>query len=247
MTRPGFHVLALHRIGHAAIDLEEPPRLSIRLLRKGLKGLIFITQAVYGIELPLQTKIGRRLVIGHQNGIVIARGAVIGDDCLIRQNVTIGAAVESGRSPRIGHCVSIGAGAVIIGDIVIGDGAIIGPNAVVTTDVPPGARVVAAPSRILVGPDKIQGDSIAQDGGEPAGTADAEAIASLIREALDLKTAIEPDTPLLSSGIVDSLNVALVLDALESRYAVTVQSEDVSAESFDTPRQIADYLRDQRS
>lgn len=44
---------------------------------------------------------------------------------------------------------SIGAGAVVVGDIRIGDGVKIGAGAVVCTDVPEGCTVVAPPSRIL--------------------------------------------------------------------------------------------------
>ena len=35
----------------------------------------------YGIELPLTTRIGRRLFVGHQHGIIVHHNAVIGDDC----------------------------------------------------------------------------------------------------------------------------------------------------------------------
>ena len=246
--RPGFHALVLHRIRHAAIDGVEPRGLTIRLLQKGLKVPGFAIRAVYGIEIPCETEIGRRVLIAHQGGIVIAPGTVIGDDCLIRQNVTIGMAREGGRSPRIGRRVEIGAGAVIAGDITIGDGAIIGPNSVVTTDVPSRARVVAAASRILVGPEEAPAGQVARhDGGVAAQSPPAEEVASVVRDALVLKAAIEADTPLLSSGVVDSLNLVIVLDALESRYALQIPSHDVSAESFDTPRQIADYLRRQRS
>jgi len=206
---------------------------------------MFLSQVLYGVELPWQTTVGRRLVIGHHAGVVIAANAHIGDDCLIRQNVTIGMVTDGGASPRIGDGVQIGAGAVILGDIVIGDGAIIGPNSLVTTDVPPGARVVAAPSRIMVGPDDARLRTRHQN--EAASQARAETVASIIRDALVLETPVEADTPLLSSGLVDSLNLAVVLDVLEGRYGVMMRSEDISAETFDTPRQIADYLREGRS
>lgn len=49
----------------------------------------------------------------------------------------------------IGNCVSIGAGAVIIGGVVIGDGAMVGAGAVVTHDVQPNDVVVGNPARRL--------------------------------------------------------------------------------------------------
>lgn len=48
------------------------------------------------------------------------------------------------RTPALGDGVTIGATAVIWGGVRIGNGCRIGPAAVVTTDVPPGARVLGA-------------------------------------------------------------------------------------------------------
>jgi serine O-acetyltransferase len=105
----------------------------------------------YGIELPRTTIIGRRLRIGHQAGIVIHPRAEIGDDCLIRQNVTIGAASDerTWEAPKLENGVQIGCGAAILGQITIGEGARVGPNAVVMTNIPAGATVCAPPSRII--------------------------------------------------------------------------------------------------
>jgi serine O-acetyltransferase len=108
----------------------------------------------YGIELPASAVLGRRVVIAHQNGIVIHPNAVIGDDCVIRHNVTIGAINFDliDHAPKLGRGVHVGCGAVIMGPISIGDGARIGPNAVVITDVPAGASVfVSAPRMVLQG------------------------------------------------------------------------------------------------
>jgi serine O-acetyltransferase len=106
----------------------------------------------YGIELSETTIVGRRFKISHQNGIVIHPKAVFGDDCEVRQNVTIG---ESGRpdrygeAPRFGNRVKIGAGAAVIGKIVIGDDVTIGPNATVMTNIPAGTIVCAPPPRLI--------------------------------------------------------------------------------------------------
>ena len=43
----------------------------------------------YGIELHPTAKIGRRLSFPHQHGIVVHHYARIGDDCSIRQGVTL--------------------------------------------------------------------------------------------------------------------------------------------------------------
>jgi len=82
---------------------------------------------------------------------VIHPKAEIGDDCLIRQNVTIGAASHDRprEAPKLGNGVQVGSGAAILGNVKIGDGVRIGPNAVVMTSVPAGVIVFAAPARIL--------------------------------------------------------------------------------------------------
>ena len=97
------------------------------------------------------TPVGAGLYIGHFGGIHVNHGAVIGNNCNIQQDVTLGKANRGARagSPVIGNNVFIGAGAKIIGHIVIGDGAAIGANAVVTKDVPPGAAVAGVPARVV--------------------------------------------------------------------------------------------------
>lgn len=90
---------------------------------------------VTGADIPLSCQIGGGLLIPHPNGIVIHPQAVVGVNCLIFQQVTIGSR-SSDRLPVIGGHVDIGAGAKILGNVVIGDHARIGANAVVTKNVP---------------------------------------------------------------------------------------------------------------
>jgi len=104
--------------------------------------------AVSGADIPLNARIGGGLLIPHPNGIVIHPEAVIGPNCLIFQQVTIGVA---NGIPMIGGHVDIGAGAKVLGAIAIGDHARIGANAVVLTDVPAGATMVGIPARQVDG------------------------------------------------------------------------------------------------
>lgn len=105
-----------------------------------------ITQA----EIDLGARIGGGLLIPHPNGIVIHPAAEIGVNCLIFQQVTIGAAGGKARgTARIGGHVDIGAGAKILGPVQIGDHTVIGANAVVVQDIPDGATAVGIPARIL--------------------------------------------------------------------------------------------------
>lgn len=98
-------------------------------------------------DVPLNLAVGGGLLMPHPNGIIIHSDAVIGPNCLILQQVTIG---TNGRGAAvIGGHVDIGAGARIIGPVRIGDHAKIGANAVVTHDVPAGAVAIGIPARIL--------------------------------------------------------------------------------------------------
>jgi serine O-acetyltransferase len=149
-TRPGFRAIVVHRFGNWRMGIR--PRLLRWPLSLLYRFLYRFVRNHYGIELYYTVKLGRRVLIAHQGGIVIHDRTEIGDDCLIRHNVTIGCPSHRRLQevPRIGRDVQIGAGAMILGAITIGDGARIGANAVVTSDVPPGAKAVVEQARIII-------------------------------------------------------------------------------------------------
>lgn len=144
-SRPGWRALAVYRFTHWT-HTSVHGAITGRIMRRIGQFLFRVMRNRYGIEIPPTTRIGRRVVIEHQGGIVIHGGASIGDDCVIRQNVTIGNRHldRPFEAPQIGARVNIGAGAVLIGSIQIGSGVNIGANTVVVTDVPDGATVVGA-------------------------------------------------------------------------------------------------------
>lgn len=146
--RQGWWVMCVYRFGQWRYRIPWPwLRKPFSLLYKLLQAFC---QMATGVELPCETRIGRRLRIEHFGGIIVSGDAVIGDDVVLRQGVTIGLKRAGQRgAPRIGHRVDIGAGAKLLGPIHIGDDAIIGANAVVTRDVPPGALAVGIPARIV--------------------------------------------------------------------------------------------------
>ena len=106
--------------------------------------------AVTGAEIHLNSQIDGGLLIPHPNGIVIHPNAVIGPNCLIFQQVTIGTGGKKPGVPTLGGHVDVGAGAKILGGVIIGDHAKIGANAVVLDDVPAGATAVGIPATVVV-------------------------------------------------------------------------------------------------
>lgn len=103
---------------------------------------------VSGAEVPLRTRLGVGLRLPHPNGIVIHPEAEIGPNCMIFQQVTLGAGPVPGF-PRLGGRVDVGAGAKVLGGVTIGDYARIGANSVVLSDVPAHCTAVGIPAKIL--------------------------------------------------------------------------------------------------
>lgn len=146
----GFWALQVYRLGHLRY------RFKSRLVRYPLAVVHLVlsklAEIVCGVTIGVSAKVGKRLVIEHSGAIVVHGNAVIGDDCIIRQGVTIGnkRLDRPLEAPQLGNRVNVGAGAKILGIVHIGDDADIGANAVVLIDVPAGALAVGVPARIIL-------------------------------------------------------------------------------------------------
>jgi serine O-acetyltransferase len=139
---PGLWALLFHRIAHWLYT----------------KGLRFLPRFISAIGLFLTTidihpaaKIGRRVFIDHGTGVVIGETAIIGNDVIIYQQVTLGGVSTSKgkRHPTLGDGVVIGAGAKILGNITIGDNSKVGANSVVVKNVPSDSTAIGIPARVL--------------------------------------------------------------------------------------------------
>ena len=146
-SKPGFRALFVYRFGVWRMSirykiLRAPFSLIYRFLFRRVRNR-------YSIELPYTVKIGRRLTIEHQGAIVFHGNARLGNDCIIRQGVTLGNRNMNKpfEAPVLGDRVNIGAGAKILGGIRIGDDATIGANAVVLKDVADHMTVVGIPAQ----------------------------------------------------------------------------------------------------
>ncbi|RCH54619.1 serine acetyltransferase [Mucilaginibacter hurinus] len=113
----------------------------------------FFVEWGLGIELPRKLKAGKGLIIYHGQALVVNQSVVLGDNCVLRNSVTIGhkklADGTLSACPRIGSNVDIGANACIIGDVTIGNNVIIGAGAVVVKDIPENSIAVGNPARVL--------------------------------------------------------------------------------------------------
>lgn len=148
-TLPGFRAVAVQRFGVWRMKIEPkilraPFSILYRMLYRKIRN-------TYGIELPYTVKLGRRVIFEHQHGIVIHGYCEIGDDCYIRQGVTIGNRYleRPFDAPKLGSRVNVGAGAKILGGVTLGDDVNIGANAVVLSDIPSGKTAVGIPAKIL--------------------------------------------------------------------------------------------------
>ena len=98
-----------------------------------------------GVEIHPGATIGKGLVIDHGMGVVI------GDNCLLYQNVTLGGTgKEHGkRHPTLGNNVMIGAGAKVLGPFTVGDNSRVAAGAVVLSEIPPNCTAVGVPARVV--------------------------------------------------------------------------------------------------
>lgn len=146
----GFHALILHRLAHKLYELKIPflPRFISQFSR-----------LLTGIEIHPGATIGKNFFIDHGMGVVIGETAIIGDNCLVYQGVTLGGTgKETGkRHPTIGNNVTLGAGAILLGNISIGDNSNVGAGSVVIKSAKENSTLVGVPARVVKEKNFVQG------------------------------------------------------------------------------------------
>lgn len=135
----GLHAVWSYRIAHRLWNAGS--RLPARSLSQ-------LTRFFTGVEIHPGASIGRRFFIDHGMGVVIGETAVIGDDCTLYHQVTLGGTSvrREQRHPTLGDRVIVGAGATILGPVTIGDDSRIGAGAVVVKDAPAGSSLTGVPA-----------------------------------------------------------------------------------------------------
>lgn len=142
ILRPGFLFVSCHRLVRSVRSWPVVGRL---LFRVG----VFLIEMTWSSEIAAEARIGGGLYVPHPFGIVIGNGCVIGDNVTVLQNVTLGRRDPVGGGvPIVEDGAMLGAGAVILGAVTIGAGAKIAANALVLDDVPDGGIAIGNPARI---------------------------------------------------------------------------------------------------
>lgn len=146
-TCQGFWTMVTYRFGRWRYTIR--PTVVRKVMSLVYKIFYKVTQILTGIELPCEVSVGNNFRIDHFGGIIISGYASFGDDCVVRNDVTVGLKnIEDKTAPKIGNKVNIGAGAKILGRITIGDNVDIGANAVVIRSVPDNSIAVGIPATI---------------------------------------------------------------------------------------------------
>jgi serine O-acetyltransferase len=132
----GYQAVVLHRIAHW-FKSRRVPVLGPLVAR--------YNQFLTGVDIAPAAKFGPGLRISHGTGIVVGNSVEVGSDCLLMQNVTLGAPTMAriGEMPKLGDRVVLGAQASVIGPVVVGDDVFVGAHALVTRDVPASTKVLA--------------------------------------------------------------------------------------------------------
>ena len=139
---PGIWAMAWYRVAH---------RLYTANFKRSARIIMGINQILTNIDIHPAAVIGKRVFIDHGFGVVIGETAIVEDDVLIYQGVTLGGVslTHGKRHPTIRKGAVIGAGAKILGNIEIGEYAKIGANSVVVKAVPDCSTAVGIPAHII--------------------------------------------------------------------------------------------------
>ncbi|KAK7379723.1 hypothetical protein VNO78_34413 [Psophocarpus tetragonolobus] len=138
----GYQSLQVYRVAHA-------------LWGQGRKVLALALHSrvseVFGVDIHPAARIGDGILVDHGTGVVIGETAIIGNRVSLMQGVTLGGTrSEAGdRHPKISEGVLIGAHATILGNIRIGECVMIAAGSLVLQDVSPHSIVAGVPAKVI--------------------------------------------------------------------------------------------------
>jgi len=139
---PGVWAIAWYRVAH---------KLYKGNFKRFARIIMGLNQIITNIDIHPAAEIGQRVFIDHGTGVVIGETAIVEDDVLIYQGVTLGGvSLNHGkRHPTVKRGSVLGAGAKILGNIIIGENAKIGANSVVVKEVPDCSTAIGIPAHVI--------------------------------------------------------------------------------------------------
>ena len=146
----------------------ETYRFANRLWQSGRKDFALYLQSqssrVFAVDIHPAARMGKGIMLDHATGIVIGETAVVGDNCSMLHGVTLGGTgnERDDRHPKIGCGVMMGSGAKILGNIRVGDCVRVAAGSVVLHDVPPRRTVAGVPARDI-GPAGCEEPALSMD------------------------------------------------------------------------------------
>ena len=146
---PGITAITYHRLAHQLYRLGVP--IIARIIAEQAHSLT-------GIDIHPGASIGEGFFIDHGTGVVIGETCIIGNNVTIYQGVTLGARSfpldadgnpikGAPRHPIIEDNVVIYSGATVLGRITVGRGSMIGGNVWLTESVPAGSKIAQRKAR----------------------------------------------------------------------------------------------------
>lgn len=150
LTQPGLWAVVAHRLGASSRSESSAAR---KLVLEGAHRLLAgAVDLVWGIHLPREVLLGRRVRLWH-SGCMYLNARAIGDDVHIRHDTTFGPLIGMGsrsdQLPVIEARVELGAGACVLGDVHVGHDSFVGANTLVIKPVPANTTVLGVPARQL--------------------------------------------------------------------------------------------------
>lgn len=139
---PGVWAIAWYRLAH---------KLYMANFKRTARIIMGLSQILTHMDIHPAAVIGQHVFIDHGIGVVIGETAIIEDNVLIYQGVTLGGvSLNHGkRHPTIKQGAVLGAGAKILGNITIGENAKIGANSVVVKEVPECSTAIGIPAHVI--------------------------------------------------------------------------------------------------
>lgn len=146
----GYNYLNAVYLIYKIVDLNGRKNLFSIIKRSILSNYI---NRKYHIIIGKKCKIGKNLILPHPQNIIIGRYVVIGDNCKIYQNVTIGMKKINGEGtfedfPKIEDNCTICSSANVLGGIVVSENTTIAANSSLIQNTIPNSLYAGVPAKL---------------------------------------------------------------------------------------------------